>query len=497
MAGSDLKPQPGFQELFLSSSADIVIGGSGAGVGKTFAELLEAIRNIKNPDFGAVFFRRTYAQIKNEGGLWDQSMRVYPLLGGEPKESKMMWQFPSGATVSFSHLQFDKDVLSFQGSEIPLIIFDELTHFTEAQFWYMLSRNRSTCGVKPYVRASCNPDPDSFVARLIEWWIDQETGFPIPERIGKLRYMIRDQETVVWGDTKDEVIEKAAHIFKLLPQSNPYDLIKSVTFIPGSIYDNKKLLEVDPGYLANLLAQDETIKQQLLFGNWKVRQDNTSLFSFDSINDIFSNHVSDTSSRVLTCDAARFGRDLCIILGWRGWEVMEIRVIKQSDVHDIINGVEETRKTLSIQKSNCLIDQDGVGASTVKMGGYKGFSGGSQPKKVAGMKENYKNLKTQCYYFLANEKVNKGDIKINVTNENCIIDGVRTTKIKMGAKVVDIRDLIRDDLRAIKRAKVDMEGKTQINTKEEQKIILGRSPDFGDSLMMRSVFDIMPKDEYL
>lgn len=495
--GDEIRPQPGFQEQFLSSPADIVIGGSGAGVGKTFAELLEAIRHVGNGQFGAVIFRRTYSQITNEGGLWDESMKLYPYLGGVPKESKMTWEFPSGATVSFSHLQYDKDVFAFQGSQIPLIIFDELTHFSDSQFWYMLSRNRSTCGVKPYIRASCNPDPDSFVSKLVEWYIDQETGFPIPERSGVLRYFIRDNGNIIWGDTKQEVILQCQYLFENLKDSNPEDLIKSFTFIPGSIYDNKKLLQIDPSYLANLLAQDESEKQRLLYGNWKIRQDNTSLFNFDAINDVFSNFTGEGKVRYITCDAARFGRDLCVILVWKGWEVIGIEVIKKSDVHDIVNALEENRKRFQVPKSQCLIDQDGVGASTVKMGGYKGFSGGDTPKLVKGAKEFYKNLKTQCYYHLAIDKVNQRDIKINVTNENCIVDGVYTTKIKLGAKIFDIKELIRDDLRAIKRAKVDEEGKFQINTKEEQKVILGRSPDFGDSLMMRYLFEFLPKDIYL
>lgn len=492
-----IKPQPGFQEKFLSSPADIVIGGSGAGVGKTFAELMESIRHKNNKDFGAVFFRRTYPQITIEGGLWDESMKFYPKVGGRPNETKRTWTFPKGSTVSFAHLQHEKDVITYQGAQIPLIIFDELTHFTEKQFWYMLSRNRSTCGVKPYVRASCNPDPDSWVARLIEWYIDQETGFPIPERCGVVRYFIRHSDIVIWGDSKQEIIKAHTHIFETLPESKPDDLIKSFTFIPGSIYENKELMKKDPQYLANLMAQDEDTKLRLLHSNWKVRTDNTSLFNFDKIKDIFSNHVSDNRDRYITCDAARFGRDLCVIMVWRGWEVVQIEVIKKSDVHDIIKAIEAARLKFQVAKSNVMIDKDGVGAGTVQMGEYKGFSGGDSPKKIKGMKENYKNLKTQCYYYLADQKVNMGDIRINVNNETCIVDGVRSTKIKMGTKVEDIQDLIRDDLRAIKRANVDMEGKIQINNKEDQKIILGRSPDFGDTLMMRVPFEFVNKDVYL
>ena len=126
-------------------------------------------------------------------------------------------------------------------------MFDELTHFSEAQFFYMLSRNRSTCGVKPYVRATCNPDTDSWVADFIEWWINQETGYAIPERLGVLRYFYRIEGELIWGESIEELTEKCTGVEGFSP-----DLCKSVTFIASSVYDNEALLRIDPGYLANL-----------------------------------------------------------------------------------------------------------------------------------------------------------------------------------------------------------------------------------------------------
>lgn len=493
-----IKPQRGFQENFLRSNADIIIGGSGAGVGKTFAALLQPLYHVNNNRFGTVIFRKTYSQITNTGAIWDASKSIYSYLGAKPNESEMQWTFPSGATVKFSHLQHDKNIYDHQGAEYPYIIFDELTHFSEQSFWYLSSRNRSTCGVKPRMFATCNPDPDSFVAKLIEWYIDQSTGYAIAERCGKLRYFIRLQDAMAWGDSKQEVIDMCPEVVQMAKDADtqPEELIKSFTFIQGSIYDNKELLKVNPSYLSNLLAQDEQEKQRLLFGNWKVRQDKSSLFDFDKIGDVFSNYVASGVTKYITCDAARFGRDLCVILVWKGWEVIHIEVMKQSDVHDIISAIEALRKKFGISKSSTLIDQDGVGSGTVRQGQYKGFSGGDTARKVQGGKENYKNLKTQCYYYLA-EKVNTGDIRVHVNNENCVIDGVRSSKIKVGGKIQDVQELIRDDLRAIKRENIDMDGKYQINDKSEQKVILGRSPDFGDSMMMRSVFELMPKSQYL
>ena len=260
---ADIRPQPGPQEAFLSTPVDIAIYGGAAGGGKTYGLLLEGLRHVGNPGFRAVIFRRTTPQIANEGGIWDTSIPLYASLGAYPVESKHVHQFPSGARVKFSHLEYDLDCESYQGAQIAFIGFDELTHFTEHQFWYMLSRNRSMCGVRPYVRATTNPDPDSFVAALISWWIDQGTGYPIPERSGIVRWFVRENNTVIWADTKDELLLAD-------PERKPGD-IKSLTFISSQVYDNKILLEKDPGYLGNLKALSFVDRERLLKGNWKVR----------------------------------------------------------------------------------------------------------------------------------------------------------------------------------------------------------------------------------
>jgi len=261
-------PQPGPQSQFLASSADIAIYGGAAGGGKTFAELLECLRHVHVPGFGAVIFRRTTPQIRNEGGLWDESLKLFPLLGGVPKEHDLYWSFPAGTTVSLSHLEHDKTVLNWQGSQIPLICFDELTHFTQKQFWYMLSRNRSMTGIRGYVRATCNPDADSWVAELIAWWINQETGYPIPERAGVLRWFVRIGDNIIWADRPEDLAQyEALNEDGVMAPIPP----KSLTFIPAKLTDNRALMKADPGYMANLMALPSVERERLLGGNWKIR----------------------------------------------------------------------------------------------------------------------------------------------------------------------------------------------------------------------------------
>lgn len=131
-----LAPQKGPQEKFLATSADVCIYGGAAGGGKTFGLLLEPLRHMKNRDFNAVIFRRNYTQVTSPGGLWDSSRKIYSLVQGSYplKTPKLHWTFAKGATVNFAHLGSDDDCLDWQGSQITMIGFDELTHFTEYQF---------------------------------------------------------------------------------------------------------------------------------------------------------------------------------------------------------------------------------------------------------------------------------------------------------------------------------------------------------------------------
>ena len=266
-----LAPQKGPQEQFAASKADIVFYGGAAGGGKSFSLLLEPLRHIEKPLFNALILRHSYTQLSAPGGLWETSQEVYgEIQGAMPVITpKYHWNFQSGATIYFAHISTDLDVRQWHGSQIALIGFDEVTDFTEYQFFYMLSRNRSSSGVRPYMRATCNPDPDSWVARFIEWWIDQDTGYAIPERSGAIRWMVRLDGIIHWFDTTEE----AEQFLKDsgVDEDEARHMYKSVTFIASKLTDNPALMKMDPGYIANLNALPLVEREQLLNGNWKIR----------------------------------------------------------------------------------------------------------------------------------------------------------------------------------------------------------------------------------
>lgn len=257
------KPQEGRQSEFLSSDADIVIYGGAAGSGKTYALLLEPLRFFNKTNVNAAIFRRHHSDLGLPGAVWTESQKVYGSLGIHPNLTKMQYQFSEHSYLKFAGLQYDSDVYKWQGSQLDFIGFDELTQFTEYQFFYLIARLRSVSGkIIPYARATCNPEK-GWVSELLEWWIDKDTGYPIPERCGKLRYLLRIDDVKYWFDSRE-----SADFFIKTKKLHDKIAPLSITFIAATLNDNQELLKNDPTYYAKLAQLPDAEQQKLLYGRW-------------------------------------------------------------------------------------------------------------------------------------------------------------------------------------------------------------------------------------
>ena len=491
-ARKEIKPQEGYQYEFLTNPADIIIGGGSAGGGKTFGLLLSVMKFINVDNFGAVIFRRETPQITNEGGLLDQSKKLFEQLEIKPElnRTSLTWQWANNVKLKFAHLQREDDVMSYDGSEIPFIAFDELIHFTKKQFFYMLSRNRSTCGVRPRIYATTNPQASGWVKDLLAWWlypddyrIETLQGFPIKERIGKLRYFFGGEEKITWGDTKEEVIRKApqfkesAFLLGLKKNNvNPYDLIKSITFLTGDIYGNKALLDTNPQYLANLNALDEREKMRLAWGCWKMLANEGEVFEYSALLDMFTNEQVQGAilqkQRYLTCDVALQGSDEFVFRYWDNWRCYKTETYPKCDGQQVIELIQNALKKDSIQQSSFCYDADGIGAFI--QGFFPAaipFHGNAIPMKIEEDKQEFENLRSQCIFYFA-QKVNERKVYIAP-------DNTKQQTIK--------------ECTAIKRKPYDGRKHGIIPKDEIKQSLQGKSPDRFDSLMMRSIFDLQPQ----
>ena len=250
--------QPHPQRIFLETVADIALYGGSRGPGKTWALIYDPLRYSRTAGFNGVIFRRDWGQIMMGGGPWETAESIWPWSGATSKGPN--WYWPSGARVEFSHMHEDKDWRKWLGAQIPYIGFDQLEMFEEKQFISMLASNRDPNGVcQPCVRATANPEP-GWLADFISWYWDPQTGYPIMERSGIIRWFIRKGDSYKWADSAEA-----------LKQQYPGCFPKSFTFVAAFTDDNTVLMEKDPTYMGNLLAQDAVTQERWIRGNWKVK----------------------------------------------------------------------------------------------------------------------------------------------------------------------------------------------------------------------------------
>lgn len=257
---------------------------------------------------------------------------------------------------------------------------------------------------------------------------------------------------------------------------------RTFVFIEALYKDNPYVAEEYKRNLATIT--DPVLKARLMQADWDFNSAEDILFDAATIADLFTNKVPRTTSRFLTVDVARSADDI-VLTYWKGWDAYKIDVIhttaRMVPIHETADKVRTALLTHNIPREHCLIDQDGVGGGVFDLlPGCIGFSGGAAPFGVIGEKdtrERYENLKTQCIYHAA--------------------DKARMRQMAVTAPGVETREQLAADLQQFKRLDPFKDGKLKVVKKEEVRQALGRSPDVGDTIMMRSYFDLVLREEAL
>jgi predicted phage terminase large subunit-like protein len=253
-----IRPQPGPQTEFVRSTADIKLYLGEAGSGKSAALIFDSgFRAMIYRDFRASLFRRTMKQVTRAGGLWDTAQELYAGTGGSCVNYR--WTWPGKGRVEFDHLQLERTKDDYQGTQIPYVGFDELTHFLESQWWYLWSRNRSSTGFRACMAASANADASSWVKPLVLPWLDCNGQFMEPSRSGKLLYFVRMDDGFHQSWNRDDLV----HVFKDV--KGEWIDPTSMTAIRAVLADNKL---GDPTYARKLAGLPPVERKRLLEGDW-------------------------------------------------------------------------------------------------------------------------------------------------------------------------------------------------------------------------------------
>lgn len=238
-------------------------------------------------------------------------------------------------------------------------------------------------------------------------------------------------------------------------------------FIQALLTDNPFITK---HYIKNLESLPKANKQRLLYGNWEIDDDENTLISYDNIINLFTNtHVlNPNQQKYITCDVARMGSDKAVIMVWNGLEVIELLTYDVSKITELQTTITSLKNKYGVPTSNIIADEDGVGGGLVDNLKIKGFINNSKALND----ENYQNLKTQCYYKLA-ECIERNEIYISAE-----------LSTKQEEEIIE-------ELEQVKSADSD-DGKLKIINKTEIKQLIGRSPDYSDALMMRMYFSLKP-----
>jgi hypothetical protein len=259
-------------------------------------------------------------------------------------------------------------------------------------------------------------------------------------------------------------------------------LPKSLRYVQAFATDNPYLPK---DYIESLRSERDTVRRQRLWeGRWDYDEDGDALVSFDALTDAFSNAIVKDENKYLVVDVARLGRDTTVFNFFEGLQSYKRERFEKQSTATTIQKVKDYAAAERIPYSHILIDEDGIGGGVVDhLVGVKGFTANSTPIPTAAQirerqakvehflvpKITYANLKAQCGWKLA-----------EIINEH-----------RLAIEGDDDRDLIIEELSALLRDhEPDGEGRKRLKPKDEVKQELGRSPDIGDTFVMRAYFEL-------
>lgn len=270
---------------------------------------------------------------------------------------------------------------------------------------------------------------------------------------------------------------------KILLTCNPsQNFLKSEFYVPyirEELEPNKKFVQslvtdnphISQDYIDNLKTLPPVQQRRLMMGDWDYTDDIGLLFDYDSIvSSVYKHDIKPGDMRYMSVDVARFGEDKTVICIWVGLCLIDVKIFSKVNTVDIANEIKSLTQVHGIHPNNIIVDSDGVGGGVVDQIRGKGFINNSSPLH----KENFSNLKSQCYVKLS-EQFREGKISLNIINPEMV-------------------DILTQELMTVKLKDVDKDNKVSVMSKDEQKRLLGKSPDFADAMMMRMYFELKPKN---
>lgn len=252
------------QRLFQTLDADAAmvkckfteaLFGGATGGGKSWTLLADALQYVHIPHYSAILFRRTFPELKQEGGLISLAHEKLSQTSAKWNEQDKTYTFPSGATLKFGYMDTENDKYRYQGGEYQFIGFDELTQFTESQYKYMLSRLRKRAEISVPLRVRSATNPGGIGGQWVYERFIPEDFTPIKARELRIWYKAQENDHIT-------------------------------AFVPSLLDDNPSLDR--ESYLESLMQLDEITRQQYISGDWLIQIRGDILYTYSEAHTVIT-----------------------------------------------------------------------------------------------------------------------------------------------------------------------------------------------------------------
>jgi len=494
----DLMPQPGLQEKLCACEANLIFICGAATSGKTYGMYLKSLYGMDKPGFTAILFSYREKDSKKGSSIFRDGIEVLGNYAGceYAASDNIAFRFPQYNSqlqlANFNYnvnnpsewSDFKEDMKKKQAS---LIMVDEMTKMLEIAMLYLFSRNRDSSGMIPQFIGSFNPEYEHFTREVIQdaGFLD-DTWHVKKEMEGRIKYFYMKGKTfkdVVWGDTPEEVVQRAG--IKITERDSAAgiteaDMCKTFTVFTGEAADNRILVNATGGQsVANLEASGQG---EILKGAYFGPIDNEEInVNRQMIHNLWENPVNDDENMYATMDIASGKDDSAPMIIWRGLQMIDIDYFK-GDPNNLADWIQSRLTRYNIPITNFVYDSTGHGYWVQAL--TNGIGVTSNRRSVQEYDEYGNPTSTHNEFFnLRSQMLGKLEVMLKRGEISCIIPKDKPVPFGKNNELRRFYDVLCDGVDLFRISQKN--GKTYYHTKEEFKARYKYSPGELDSIALR------------